>query len=273
MEEVKQELTTQLESVFASLYTKLKIPLDDHFSEVPPNNEGETSSHSHTFQSHYFQRDIRLPRVDMTKFDGLDTTGWVTQKEHYFSLYDITDDLAKLRYGILHLDQERWQWWQWRKTSRQGYISWTQFVTDIYEHFDMETNHLDHLTKLEQSGTVEDFIVSFDRLDFRTKGMTDAFFRECLISGLKEEIRAHVLMARPLTWVEATKRYKEAQKVVSSQNQKPSFIPRPKPVTPTTPSAPLKIQKLTRVEMVECQLKGLCYNCDEKYFLGHKCKE
>ena len=25
--------------------------------------------------------------------------------------------------------------------------------------------------------------------------------------------------------------------------------------------------------MNECQLKGLCYNCDDKYFLGHKCKE
>jgi hypothetical protein len=25
--------------------------------------------------------------------------------------------------------------------------------------------------------------------------------------------------------------------------------------------------------MDECQLKGLCYNCDDKYFLGHKCKE
>jgi hypothetical protein len=25
--------------------------------------------------------------------------------------------------------------------------------------------------------------------------------------------------------------------------------------------------------MVECELKVLCYNCDEKYFLGHKCKE
>jgi hypothetical protein len=25
--------------------------------------------------------------------------------------------------------------------------------------------------------------------------------------------------------------------------------------------------------MDECQLKGLCYNCDGKYFLGHKCKE
>jgi hypothetical protein len=80
-------------------------------------------------------------------------------------------------------------------------------------------------------------------------------------------------MARPESWVEATKRTKEAQQVVSSQNRKPSFIPHPKPVNPTTPSAPLKIQKWTRDEMVERQLKGLCYNCDEKYFPGHKCKE
>ena len=25
--------------------------------------------------------------------------------------------------------------------------------------------------------------------------------------------------------------------------------------------------------MDERQLKGLCYNCDDKCFLGHKCKE
>jgi hypothetical protein len=209
MEEVKQELTTHLESVFASLCTKLKIPTDDHLSEAPPKTEGEHSSHSHTFQHQHFQRDIHLPRVDVTKFDGLDPTGWVNQMEHYFSLYDITDDLAKLRYGVLHLDQERWQWWQWRKTSCQGYITWTQFVTELYECFDTDTNHLGRLKKLKQSETVEDFIAAFERLDFRTKGLT--FFRECFISGLKEDILAHVLMARPSTWVEATKRAKEAQ--------------------------------------------------------------
>jgi hypothetical protein len=49
-----------------------------------------------------------------------------------------------------------------------------------------------------------------------------------------------------MTWVEATKKDKEAQQIVSSQNYKPSFIPCPKPVNPTTPSAPLKIQKLTQ---------------------------
>jgi hypothetical protein len=107
MEEVKQELTTQLESAFASLYTKLKIPIDDPFPDAPPKTEGEHSSHSHTFQHHHFQRDLRLPRVDVTKFDGSDPTSWVTQMEHYLSLYGIIDNLAKLQYGVLHLDQER----------------------------------------------------------------------------------------------------------------------------------------------------------------------
>ena len=96
MEEVKQELTTQLESVIASLCTKLKIPIDDPFFDTPPKTEGEHSSHSHTFQYHHFQRDIRLPWVDVTKFDGSDPTSWVTQMEHYFFLYGITYDLAKL---------------------------------------------------------------------------------------------------------------------------------------------------------------------------------
>jgi hypothetical protein len=115
--------------------------------------------------------------------------------EHYFYLYDITNDLSKLRYGFLHLDQEHWQWWQWRKTSRQGYISWTHFVEELYERFDTDTNHLGRLKKLKQSGRVEDFIADFEHLDFRTEGMSDAFFLDCFISGLKDDIRGHVLMA------------------------------------------------------------------------------
>ena len=110
-------------------------------------------------------------------------------------------------------------------------------------------------------------------MDFHTEGMSDAFFQECFISSLKDEIHAHVLMDRPQIWVEDTKRAKEAQQVVPSQNQKPSFIPRTKPVNPTPPSTPLKIHKLTREEMAKLQIKCLCYNCDDKYFHGHKRKE
>jgi hypothetical protein len=70
-------------------------------------------------------------------------------------------------------------------------------VVEIYERFDIDTNHLGCLTKLKQYGTMEDFIAAFEQLEFRTEGMSNAVFRECFITGLKDDIRAHVLMARP----------------------------------------------------------------------------
>jgi hypothetical protein len=49
-------------------------------------------------------------------------------------------------------------------------------VTKIYECFDTDTNHLGRLTKLKQSGTVEDFIATFERLGFHTEGISNYFF-------------------------------------------------------------------------------------------------
>jgi hypothetical protein len=83
----------------------------------------------------------------------------VTQMEHYFSVYEITDELAKLRYDVPHLDLECWQW---RKNVCQGYVAWTQFVAELYELFDTDTHHLGGLTKFKQSFTMEDFIVAFE---------------------------------------------------------------------------------------------------------------
>jgi hypothetical protein len=89
------------------------------------------------------------------------------------------------------------------------------------------------LTKLKQSESVEDFIAAFECLEFQTEGMSDAFSEIFLSVASRMMIQAHVLMARSQSWVEATKRDKEAQQIVSSQNRKPSFIPHPKPVNPT----------------------------------------
>jgi hypothetical protein len=114
--------------------------------------------------------------VDVTKFDGSNPTGWVTQMKHYLSLYDIMDELAKLQYGVLHLHQEHWKWWQWRTNVRQGYVAWKHFVAELIECFDTDTNHLGHLTKLKQYGTMEYFIATFERLDFHTEGMSNVFF-------------------------------------------------------------------------------------------------
>jgi hypothetical protein len=165
--------------------------------------------------------------------------------EPYLFLYHITNELDKLRYDVLHINQEHWQWWKWRKNVLQVYVDWTHFFLEIYELFEPDTHHLCHLTKLKQYCGVEDFIVSFECLAFFREGMSDVFFLECFISGLKDEICAHILMAHPWSWVEATKIDKKEKQVVSSQTKKPSFIPLPKPVTLTPSSTPLKIQELT----------------------------
>ena len=45
----------------------------------------------------------RFPKVDLNKVDGFNPSGWVTQIEHYFALHGITNDLIKLKAGVLYL--------------------------------------------------------------------------------------------------------------------------------------------------------------------------
>jgi hypothetical protein len=118
-------------------------------------------------------------------------------------------------------------------------------VAEIYDRFDTDTHSLGRLTKLKHSGTMEDFIMTFEKLGFKTEGMSDTFFKECFIIGLKEEICAQVLITRTHTWLEATQHAKEFQHVVFSQHYKPSFPLHPLPPTPTPHPTPLKIKKLT----------------------------
>jgi hypothetical protein len=194
-----------------------------------------------SFYSNSLPRDPCLPQVKVKKFDGSDPTSWITLMEHYFSLHGITNDLDKLHYGVLYLDLERWQWWKWCRKTRHKYVAWTQFVVELYEHFHTDTHYLGRLTKLKQSSIVEYFISSFEHLDFRTEGMYDAFFHECFISGIKDEIQAQVLMACPQNWLEATQHAKEDQHIVSAHTRKPSFIPRTRPTNLAPPPTPLKI--------------------------------
>ena len=73
-QEIKKEFTTHIESITTKICAKLNIPADLPLSDPPLHTEGETSSHSNNFQPHHFQCDLRLLRVDVTKFYGSDPT-------------------------------------------------------------------------------------------------------------------------------------------------------------------------------------------------------
>lgn len=51
---------------------------------------------------------------------------------------------------------------------------------------------LSRLTKLQQTGTVNDYITAFEKLAIKIGGLGDDFYLECFICGLKEAIQAHV---------------------------------------------------------------------------------
>lgn len=63
----------------------------------------------------------------------------------------------------------------------------------------------------------------------------------------------------------------------NSYNQKPHTIPflqnriASGPGSTSRPQFPIK--RLTAAEMQQNRDKGLCYNCDEKFVLGHRCKK
>jgi hypothetical protein len=74
----------------------------------PSSQEGVESSHSMELHSNSFACDLCLPKVDMNKFDGSNSNGWVSQMEHYFLLHGMTDGFMKLCVNVLYLDPERW---------------------------------------------------------------------------------------------------------------------------------------------------------------------
>ena len=53
---------------------------------------------------------------------------------------------------------------------------------------------------------------------------------------------------------------------------KPSILGLPKVPSLLDPKSRLPIQRISPVQMEERKKQGLCYNCDKKWILGHRCK-
>lgn len=86
-----------------------------------------------------------------------------------------------------------------------------------------KTLFLGRLTKLRQTGTVQEYITAFEALAFRTKGLIDEFYMECFISGLKEAIKAQVLLHHPPTWTEACQVARKVERALTAQSSRPNF--------------------------------------------------
>lgn len=231
-------------------------------------------------------------KVEMPRFDGKEAEEWIFSVRRYFIFNKIPED-QKLLIVSFHLDGTARKWFAWMEASNM-LTDWKNFVEAVVRKFTSIHYSLPggKLSKLCQDGTVSEYQAKFQELGTRVLGLPEYFVLEMYISGLKEEIQIEVLRDKPSDIHEAF----DLSLLIKSQtsgsrvlNHKPasskylkgsSFIPKAdftttklgEPAPNSVPKSLPVFKRLSPAERRERTSKCLCFNCDDKFVPGHKCK-
>ncbi|KAJ0092522.1 hypothetical protein Patl1_25459 [Pistacia atlantica] len=132
---------------------------------------------------------------------------------------------------------------------------WQTFVTKIHRRFGPSEydDPAGSLIKLTQTGSVFEYQATFEGFSSKVSDLSPGFLKSTFISGLKARIRRAVV----------AQRLRDFHVVFAlARVFKEQFAEEHK----------LPIRRLTPTEIQLHREKGLCYNCDEKFVIGHRCK-
>ncbi|XP_016665517.2 uncharacterized protein [Gossypium hirsutum] len=244
----------------------------------------------------------RHSKMEFPTYDGVrDPLRWLKRCEKLFSNQQ-TNEEEKVSLTSFHLLGEAQLWFD-QIEEEEANLDWERFRECCHVRFGppMSNNPLGELVNLRQTGTVEEYQRQFQSLLARTTDLKPRQQVNLFITGLVEELRIDIEMQQPGNLGVAMnmdrsleRKQKVSSKMLSQTNLNwstsqnagsTSIIPTNKSFAKeggqtTKPmgnnsnigsSAPF-IKRLTRAEMAERRAKGLCYNCDESYSMGHRCK-
>ncbi|OMP00125.1 Retrotransposon gag protein [Corchorus olitorius] len=293
-----QDLKTTIESnssTINAIQSKMeKFPFTPPFAPIPvPPTTPTSAAGSNSSLSNY---QAKPPRFNLTHFDGTDPQSWIFQAEQYFQLYAIPAQ-QKLTIASFFMIGEPLTWFQWMFRNHQ-LTDWPSFARALELRFSPSghTKPQMALFKLRQTSTVAQYQKNFEILANRVQGLTDEHLMNLFVSGLKPAIQQEVVMFKPTTHYQALELAFMAEAKIS-ESIGPSYrvtlpsSPRPSLAFPAPPRAPHAlspsfrpplalpappsqppIKRLTPAEMQARRAKGLCYNCDDQYKPGHKCR-
>ena len=263
-----------------------------HTPQILPTNTAIThhfpgqSSHHHPDTSH-----PRLPKLEIPLFSGDNPLGWLFQIERFF-LYHNTPMDQRLSVASFYLTGLALQWFHWLHNTNQ-LSTWEIFARDLEIRFGPSSfqNHEAALYKLRQITSVSAYMVDFESISTRTTGLSHQNLLNCFLSGLKDDIQRELFLLKPQTLHEAMGMAKLVEDKLNSAKPSPARFPLPcfnppplpppppilpnpptRPQNPPPPPLPLPIRRLTSTEMAARRARGLCFNCDEHFTPGHRCK-
>ncbi|XP_042498829.1 uncharacterized protein LOC122077099 [Macadamia integrifolia] len=214
-------------------------------------------------------------RLDFPRLDDTDLLGWIFKADRFFDYHNMVDP-QQLQVSSFQVDGPVLQWFQWMHREGQ-FTTWSAFTRDLEIRFGPSEfeDHQGAIAKLTQSTTVADYQSWFETLANRTSNITSAFLVSCFISSVRPDICCEVLAFRPslMAHVVGLARLQEA-KLLDGRRSFSRLPPPARPLLLPASSSPLHfpIRRFTPMDMQNCREQGLCYNCNERFVSGHRCK-
>ncbi|KAK9984354.1 hypothetical protein SO802_033879 [Lithocarpus litseifolius] len=182
------------------------------------------------------------------------------------------------------MEEEALIWFQEAKEAGQ-FTSWEAFVRALHIRFGANTydDPMETLTRLRQVSSVALYKGQFEASSNRIKELSEKHKLSCFLSDLKNEIRLLVRKLNPqnLSAAFGLAKIQEEYLGASRRNANPkpwnegikNSILGPTPMIKNDPKgSKLLIQKISPAQMEERRKKGLCYYCEDKWQIGHKCR-
>lgn len=233
-------------------------------------------------------------------FDGSNPRIWIKKCMKYFTLCKILDN-QKVDLASLYLIGKAESWYNSYIVVRRQ-VDWEDFVVDLCSRFkeDIGSNVVEEFNKLSQSGTIDEYLDTFENLKGlmpqRNPLLPEEYFLDSFMGGLKPNLKHFVRAFKPATLVDVVEYARLQNATIQATSSTTKYQPKPisnykplslpsttKPLLPT-PSLSTQTQTshntrpyrptryLTPAERADKQAKGLCYFCDAPYDKGHKCQ-
>ncbi|WVZ96354.1 hypothetical protein U9M48_042006 [Paspalum notatum var. saurae] len=242
------------------------------------------------------------PKLEFPTYDGReDPLPWLNRCESFFRGQHNPED-RRIWYASIHMTGPA-QLWYLRLELNSGEPPWRSFVRLVQNRFGppMTDTLLGALKLLQRTTSVEDYCEKFMSLACRDAELSESQQVQLFIAGLRNPLQLDVALQRPYTLNEAitlARAYEQRMLLSdplpirsaprqsfrslpstasSAQPGVASSKPGASTATVADPSAlstssSLGCRRLSPSEMAQRRAAGLCYNCDEKFVYGHKCK-
>ena len=131
-------------------------------------------------------------KLDVPRFDGHDPIGWIFKASQFFDYQGIPNH-ERLTVPSFYMEGPTLCWYQWM--SRNGFLtSWTGMLEALESRFAPAyyDDPSSTLFKLQQQGSVNDYLTKFKHLANRILGLAPSFLLSCFISGLTLGLRREV---------------------------------------------------------------------------------